>query len=61
LAFYGTRGGREIRVSEKSHLRSENPPEGAKNLQGYTMGTIEHIPPFGFIGFDKNLKNGQGV
>ena len=25
------------------------------------MGTIEHIPPFGFIGFDKNLKDGQGV
>jgi hypothetical protein len=42
-------------------LRWENPPEGARNLQGYTMGTIEHIPPFGFIGFDKNLKNGQGV
>jgi hypothetical protein len=39
------------------HMRSENPPEGAKNLQGYTMGTIEHIPPTGFIGFDKNLKN----
>jgi hypothetical protein len=34
-------------------LRWENPPEGAKNLQGYTMGTIEHIPPTGFIGFDK--------
>jgi hypothetical protein len=42
-------------------LRWENPPEGARNLQGYTMGTIEHIPPLGFIGFDKNLKNGQGV
>ena len=25
------------------------------------MGTIEHIPPFGFIGFDRNLKNGQRV
>jgi hypothetical protein len=34
-------------------LRWENPPEGAKNLQGFTMGTIEHIPPTGFIGFDK--------
>jgi hypothetical protein len=31
------------------HLRSENPPEGAKNLQGYIMGTIEHIPRLGFI------------
>jgi hypothetical protein len=30
------------------HMRSENPPEGAKNLQGYTIGTIEHIPPTGF-------------
>jgi hypothetical protein len=39
------------------HMRSENLPEGAKNLQGYIMGTIEHIPPTGFIGFDKNLKN----
>jgi hypothetical protein len=31
------------------HMRSENPLEGAKNLQGYIMGTIEHIPPTGFI------------
>jgi hypothetical protein len=53
--------GEKLGFRRNGHLRSENPPEGAKNLQGYTMGTIEHILPFGFIGFDKNLKNGQGV
>jgi hypothetical protein len=49
--------GEKLGFRKNGHLRSENPPEGAKNLQGYTMGTIEHIPPIGFIGFDKNLKN----
>jgi hypothetical protein len=43
------------------HMRSENPPEGAKNLQGYTLGTIEHISPTGFTRFDKKLRDGQGV
>jgi hypothetical protein len=42
-------------------LRSENPPEGARILQGYTIGTKEHIPPTGFIGFHRNLKNLQKV
>jgi hypothetical protein len=41
-------------------LRSENPPEGARILQGFIMETIEHIPPLGFTGFDKNLKDGHG-
>jgi hypothetical protein len=50
----------ELGFRWNSHLRWENPPEGAKNLQGYTMGTIEHIPPFGFIGFDKSLKMDKG-
>jgi hypothetical protein len=35
------------------HLRSENPSEGAKNLQGYTIGTIEHIPPTVFTRFHR--------
>jgi hypothetical protein len=42
-------------------LRWENPPEGAKSLQGYTIGTKEHIPPTGFMGFHRNLKNLQKV
>jgi hypothetical protein len=42
-------------------LRWENPPEGAKSLQGYTIGTKGHIPPTGFIGFHRNLKNLQKV
>jgi hypothetical protein len=42
-------------------LRWKNPPEGAKSLQGYTIGTKEHIPPTGFIGFHRNLKNLQKV
>jgi hypothetical protein len=40
-------------------LRRENPPEGARILQGYTIGTKEHIVPTGFIGFHRNLKNLQ--
>jgi hypothetical protein len=42
-------------------LRWENPPEGAKNLQGYTIGIIECIPPTGFTRFHRNLKNLQKV
>jgi hypothetical protein len=53
--------GKILGFRRNGHMRSENPPEGAKNLQGYTMGTIEHIPPTGFIGFVKNLKNLQEV
>jgi hypothetical protein len=37
----------------------KNPPEGAKDLQGYVIGTMEHIPPTGFMGFHRNLKNLQ--
>jgi hypothetical protein len=43
----------------------KNPPEGAKDLQGYVIGTKEHIPLTGFMGFHRNLKNlqrgGKGV
>jgi hypothetical protein len=34
-------------------LRYKNPPEGARNLQGYSMGTIEHIPPHGCTRFHR--------
>ena len=51
----------KLGLRRNGHMRSENPPEGARILQGYIMGTIEHIPPLGFTGFDKNLKDGQGV
>jgi hypothetical protein len=40
-------------------LRWEYPPEGAKSLQGYTIETLELIPPIGFARFDKNSKGGQ--
>jgi hypothetical protein len=50
----------ELGFLGNGHLRSENPPEGARILQGYKMGIIEHIPPLGFTGFDKNSK-GFGI
>jgi hypothetical protein len=37
----------------------KNPPEGAKDLQGYVIGTKEDIPPTGFIGFHRILKDLQ--
>jgi hypothetical protein len=37
-------------------LRRENPPEGARILQGYIRGTKEHIPPTGFTGIDKDSR-----
>jgi hypothetical protein len=42
-------------------LRWENPPEGAKSLQGYIIGTIEYIPPTGFTRFHRILSDAQGV
>jgi hypothetical protein len=42
-------------------LRYENPPEGAKGLQGYTIETLELIPPIGFTGihrFGRDVKRG---
>jgi hypothetical protein len=33
----------------------ENPPEGAKDLQGYVIGTKKHISPIGCMGFHRNL------
>jgi hypothetical protein len=35
------------------HLRSENPHEGARNLQGHSMATKEHIAQLGFTGFHR--------
>jgi hypothetical protein len=37
-------------------LRWECPPEGAKNLQGYTREILKLIPPIGFTGIDRNSK-----
>jgi hypothetical protein len=37
-------------------LRRENPLEGARILQGYIMGTKEHIPPTGFTGIYKDSR-----
>jgi hypothetical protein len=43
------------------HLRIETLPKGARNLQGYSGDTKEHIPPLGFTGIDKNLNRAQRV
>jgi hypothetical protein len=40
-------------------LRWECPPEGAKNLQGYTIEIFELISPEGFAGFDRKMREGQ--
>jgi hypothetical protein len=40
-------------------LRWENPPEGARNLQGYLRDTWEHIPPLGFTRIDRKLNCAQ--
>jgi hypothetical protein len=40
-------------------LRWENPPEGARNLQGYLRDTWEHIPPLGFTRIDRKLNWAQ--
>jgi hypothetical protein len=42
-------------------LRIETLPKGARNLQGYSRDTKEHIPPLGFTGIDKNLNRAQRV
>ena len=31
----------------------KNPPEGAKDLQGYVIGTKKHISPVGSMGFHR--------
>jgi hypothetical protein len=49
-------GGQSFRVSGKWLFEVENPPEGARNLQGCSRHTEEHIPQLGFTGFHKNLK-----
>jgi hypothetical protein len=51
--------GDELGFSENGHLRWECPPEGAKDLQGYVIGTKEGISPTGFIGFHRVLKDLQ--
>jgi hypothetical protein len=37
------------------HFGLWNPPEGARNLQGYSRSTEEHLQPHGFTGIHKNL------
>jgi hypothetical protein len=37
----------------------KTPPEGAKDLQGHVIGAKEDIPPTGFIGFHRMLKDLQ--
>jgi hypothetical protein len=42
-------------------LRWENPPEGARNLQGCSRHTEEHISPHDFTGIHRDLKFAQKV
>jgi hypothetical protein len=51
--------GGELGFRRNGHMRCENPPEGAKNLQECSRHTLEHIPPFGFTGFDRNWNFAQ--
>ena len=46
----------ELGFQGKGCLRWECPPEGAKNLQGYTREILKLIPPIGFTGIDRNSK-----
>jgi hypothetical protein len=48
----------ELGFRWNGYLRWENPPEGAKNLQGYSMGTLEHIPPYEFTGIWQEMEIG---
>jgi hypothetical protein len=47
------------------HLRIETLPKGARNLQGCSRHTEEHLQPHGFTGIDRNLiweqRGGKGV
>jgi hypothetical protein len=53
--------GEELGFRRNGYLRWENPPERAKNLQGHSMATREHISQFGFTGIHRIFKNGQRV
>jgi hypothetical protein len=46
-------GGGVLGFRGNGHLRSENPPEGARNLQGHSMATKEHIAQLGFTRFHR--------
>ena len=53
--------GEKLGFRRNGHLRSENPPEGAKNLQGYSIHTETHIPQLGFTGIHRDLRFAQKV
>jgi hypothetical protein len=42
-----------------SHLRWENPPEGAKNMQECSRNTWEHKTPLDCTGFHRNWSLGK--
>jgi hypothetical protein len=48
--------GEELGFRRNGHLRCENPPEGAKNLQECSIHTETHIPQHGFTRFLRDLK-----
>jgi hypothetical protein len=43
------------------YLRWENPPEGARNLQGHSMATREHISQLGVTGIHRIWRISQRV
>jgi hypothetical protein len=51
----------ELGFRGNSHLRCENPPEGAKNLQECSRATKEHIVQHGFTGIHKIWNWAQSV
>jgi hypothetical protein len=53
--------GRVLGFRGNGYLRWENPPEGARNLQGYSRHTEEHIWPLGFARIDRKLNWEQKV
>jgi hypothetical protein len=54
-------GGGVLGFLGNGHLRCENPPEGARNLQGCSRHTEEHISPHDFTGIHRDLKFVQKV
>jgi hypothetical protein len=45
--------GEELGFRRNGHLRCENPPEGAENLQEYSRSTGEHISQQGCTRFHR--------
>jgi hypothetical protein len=49
--------GEELGFRRNDHLRCENPPEGAENLQEYSRNIGEHNSQLGCTGFHRNSQD----